>query len=247
MDAPLALFTAFTILVAGCVRGYGGFGFSMITVAALSLVLPPERIVPMILMLEVGASLLLLPGAWSSVNWPALAWMLLGVGIGTPLGVWLLGNVSPACMKTAVAAIIFALAFILRKGVVVKRQPGRAQTVVTGTASGILNGAAAIGGPPAVLFFFSSPAGAAVSRASLIAYFLLTDILAAGTCLAAGLMTVNHARQALLMLVPMAIGLLAGQRMFHRTSETVFRKRVLLCLMGLSVLTLIKALWEMIS
>ena len=55
MNAPLDLFTAVTILVAGCVRGYGGFGFSMITVAALSLVLPPERIVPMILILEVGA------------------------------------------------------------------------------------------------------------------------------------------------------------------------------------------------
>lgn len=247
MDTPLVLFTAFTILVAGCVRGYGGFGFSMITVAALSWVLPPERIVPMILILEVGASLLLLPGAWSSVNCSALVWMLLGVVIGTPLGVWLLGTVSPASMKTAVAAIIFALAFFLRKGILLKHTPGRAQTVVTGTASGILNGAAAIGGAPAVLFFFASPAGAAVSRASLIAYFLLTDIFAAGTCLAAGLMTLDHVRQALTMLVPMAAGLLAGQRMFHRTSETVFRKRVLLCLMGLSVLTLIKALWEMIS
>jgi len=244
MDAFLVLFTAFTVLAAGCVRGYGGFGFSMISVAALSLVLPPERIVPMILMLEVGASLLLLPGAWSSVNWPALGWMLLGMGVGTPLGVWLLGNISPASLKMAVAAIIFALAFILRKGLVVRRRPGRAQTVVTGAASGILNGAAAIGGPPAILFFFSSPAGAAVSRASLIAYFLLTDILAAGTCLAAGLMTVDHVRQALWMLVPMAVGLLAGQRMFHRTSEAVFRRRVLLCLMGLSVLTLIRALWE---
>jgi uncharacterized membrane protein YfcA len=60
-------------------------------------------------------------------------------------------------------------------------------------------------------------------------------------------MTVDHARQALVMLVPMAAGLLAGQRMFHRTSETIFRKRVLLCLMGLSVLTMIRALWELFT
>ena len=73
MDASLLFFTALIILAAGCVRGYGGFGFSMITVAGWSLVLPVDRIVPTVLMLEVGASLFLLPGAWSRVNWSRAA------------------------------------------------------------------------------------------------------------------------------------------------------------------------------
>jgi uncharacterized membrane protein YfcA len=237
----LMLFFFATVLVAGYVRGYGGFGFSMITVAALTLVCSPAQVVPVVLFLEVAASLFLLPGIWRLVNWPTLSWLLAGVTAGTPVGVWMLKNVSAAPMKMVVAMIIFTLALMLRQGFVVKRRLKRPETMAAGLASGVLNGAAAIGGPPAILFFFSSPSGAAVSRASLVAFFLVTDILAAGFCAAAGLMNAGHARQALILALPMAAGLFLGKRAFVRTPETVFKKRVLLYLMILSLLTLARS------
>lgn len=246
VEQPISLliFSSFTVAAAGYVRGYGGFGFSMITVAALSLVLPPTRIIPVIVLLEVAASLFLLPGIWQAVNWHALAWLLVGVAAGTPVGVWLLGIVPAAPMKMAVAMIIMVLAVLLKRGFFRRRRPNRLDTAAVGLASGLLNGAAAIGGPPAILFFFSSPAGATVSRASLIAFFLLTDTLAAGTCALAGLMTGEHVRNALIMAIPMIAGLFAGNRAFIRTSEVIFRRRVLLCLIGLSLLTLIRTAVE---
>ncbi len=249
MSEPLALMivASATVAVAGYVRGYGGFGFSMITVAALSLFYAPIQVVPVVLLLEVAASLFLLPGVWRQANWPALSGMLLGVAAGTPLGVWLLGNVSPAPMKMALAMVIFALALLLRQGFVRKRRPGRPEIVAVGLASGVLNGAAAIGGPPAVLFFFSSPAGATVSRASLIVFFLVTDILAAGTCTAAGFMTESHARLALTLTLPLVAGLLVGKHAFMRTPEEAFRKRVLLYLMALSLLTLARSAEQLFS
>jgi uncharacterized membrane protein YfcA len=237
----LMLFFSATVMAAGYVRGYGGFGFSMITVAALSLFCAPAQVVPVVLLLEVAASLFLLPGIWRLVNWPDLFWLLTGVAAGTPAGVWMLGNVSPAPMKMAVAVIIFMLALMLRQGFVVNRRLKPPATMAAGLASGVLNGAAAIGGPPAILFFFSSPVGAAVSRASLIAFFLVTDILAAGFCIAAGLMTLDHAGQALILALPMAGGLFLGKLAFFRTPETVFKKRVLLYLMILSLMTLARS------
>jgi hypothetical protein len=243
MNAPSALliFSFATVVVAGYVRGYGGFGFSMITVAALSLFFAPVQVVPVVLLLEVAASLFLLPGVWRQVNWPVLSMLLIGVAAGTPVGVWMLGNISPAPMKMAVAAIIFMLALLLRQGYVVKRRLKRLDEVAAGLAAGVFNGAAAIGGPPAILFFFSSPIGAAVSRASLIAFFLATDILAAVICTAVGLMTAGHVRQALILALPMAVGLFLGKQAFIRTPERVFRRRVLLCLMLLSLLTLVRS------
>jgi uncharacterized protein len=243
----LMIYTMATVVVAGYVRGYGGFGFSMITVAALSLFFAPSQVVPVVLLLEVAASLFLMPGLWPSVAWPVLSWMLLGVVLGTPLGVWLLGSMSPLPMKIAVAAIIFMLALLLRRGFVVTRHLNRPETIAAGVAAGVLNGAAAIGGPPAILFFFSTPSGAAVSRASLILFFMVTDILAAGTCIAAGLLTPGHAGQALILALPMAAGLFWGKRAFLRTPETTFRKRALLYLMGLSVLMLLRAAYEVMA
>jgi hypothetical protein len=249
MNHPLLILTAAALIVAaaGYVRGYGGFGFSMITVATLSLFMPVDRVVPMVLMLEVIASLVLLPGAWQSVSWSVLAWMLAGVAIGTPLGVRLLRTLHPAPMQGLVAAAIFVLAVLLLKDVAVRRGPNRTRTVLAGMISGVLNGAAAIGGPPAILLFFSSTAGAAVSRASLIAFFLMTDTLAAGVCAASGIIDTTLVGSALMLSIPMVIGLFAGQRSFKRTSERVFRRRVLLCLMALSLLTLVQAMGQMVA
>lgn len=243
----LMIYSMATVMAAGYVRGYGGFGFSMITVAALSFFFAPAQVVPVVLVLEVAASLFLLPGVWPSVAWPILSWMLLGVGMGTPLGVWLLASMSPLPMKMAVAAIIFILALLLRRGFMVTRQLSRPETIAAGVAAGVLNGAAAIGGPPAILFFFSTPSGASVSRASLILFFMVTDTLAAGTCIAAGLLTLGHAGQALILALPMTLGLFLGKCAFSRTPEATFRKRALLYLIGLSVLMLVRAVSEAVA
>ena len=79
----------------------------------------------------------------------------------------------------------------------------------------------------------------------MIALFLATDILAAGSCLLAGLLTVDHVETFLILIIPMAAGLLVGQRAFTRTPEAPFRRRVLLLLMLLSLMTVARAALEM--
>jgi len=233
------------LMLAGYVRGYGGFGFSMITVAGLSLFLAPVVIVPAVLLLEIVASLYLIAGVWRRVDWPALLWLSGGMILGTPAGVWLLGFLPEHLLKMTTAVVIAILAGLLRSGFRLQRKTSRGGTLATGAVSGILNGSAAVGGPPVVLFFFSSPAGTDISRASLIAYFLGTDILAAGTCAGMGLMTPGSLRLFLTALIPAGIGLMVGKRRFLRTEQAVFRKKVMLYLMLLSGILLAKTLFNM--
>ncbi len=234
-----------TILIfAGYVRGFGGFGFSMITVAGLSLLFSPAVIVPAVLLLEIIASTYLIAGVWRKVDWPALAWLSGGVILGTPAGVWLLGFLPEHLLKFAIAIVVAVLAGLLRVGFRPQRKVGKGGTLVTGAVSGIFNGSAAVGGPPVVLFFFSSPGGADISRASLIAYFLGTDIIAAGTCAGMGLLTLDSLHLFLAALIPMGIGLAAGKRTFFQTDQAVFRKKVMLYLILLSGLLLVKTVWD---
>ncbi|WP_157182608.1 TSUP family transporter [Sciscionella marina] len=65
---PLAEVVA-AILVGGLVRRFGGFGASMVWVVGMSLVLPPATAIPTSLMLEVLASLQLLPRIWRDAHW----------------------------------------------------------------------------------------------------------------------------------------------------------------------------------
>lgn len=235
------IYAAVAVLIAGFIRGYSGFGFSMVTVLSLSMVFRPVEVVPVVLLLEIGASSMLLPQVWRKVDWRSLAWLGIGMAVGTPLGVAALVNVPARPMRAAIAAITILLVLLLLKGFSLKKKPGIPATIATGTASGMLNGAATIGGPPVILFFFSSQAGVDISRASVIAYFFATDVLASAICLARGLILQQTLALTGVLLVPLVIGIQAGNRSFFHTEPVTFKKRVMLLLIVLSVVSLVRS------
>jgi uncharacterized membrane protein YfcA len=237
------VFLGGSILIAGIIRGYSGFGFSMVAVICLSLVFSPKEAVPLILLMEIVASASLLPRVWRQVDWHSLLWLSVGVVFGTPAGVYLLANIPARPMRAAIAITVMALVVLLWRGFALKTMPSRGQTVATGVASGLLNGAATIGGPPVILFYFSTPAGVAVSRASLIAFFLGTDILAFVICLTQGLVNTKTGVMLGACLIPLLIGIRLGSHFFNKSNEESFRRKVLILLMILSMVAFIRALW----
>lgn len=234
------------IFVAAIVRGYSGFGFSMLAITSLSLLLPPVQIVPSIFLMELVASLHLLPGAWPEIHWRALSWLVVGCCLGTPLGVYALAHAPPAPMTLALAVFVLASAILLGRGYEMQRMPGRAFTVAAGTASGLCNGGFGMGGPPVILFFFSSPAGVAAGRASLIAFFLLTDIVALGWQGWSGLITITTVWRAALFLPPLVAGVWLGNRSFKQADQSVVRRWILRLLMLLALLSGARALLQLI-
>jgi uncharacterized membrane protein YfcA len=240
---PSLLFAGAVVVAAGYVRGYGGFGFSMIAALGLSLCFDPARIVPAILLLEMAASLLLIASVWRQAAWKALRWLGLGVLVGTPPGVWILERLAVRPMKILISLAVVVLAVLLRTGFRLRRMPGPGAILGAGVVSGLLNGAAAVGGPPAILFFFSTPAGAAVSRASLIVFFLFTDFYAMAACALMGMVTAETLVIFAALSAPMALGLWLGQRAFGTADPERFRRRVLSWLIALALATLIHGLW----
>jgi len=243
LPLPVLAYAFGVVLVAGWIRGYSGFGFSMVVVTALSLVLTPVEIVPVTLLLEILASFWLLPRIWRQIDWGSLKWLFGGVVVGTPVGVYLLANVPARPMQLAIGLVVIGLVILLRRGVGFKVNPTPALIVVTGFFSGLLNGGAAIAGPPVILFYLSSPVGAAVSRASLIFFFLGTDVIATLNGVWQGLLTPAVLRLAGLLTIPMIIGIALGHRFFQRADPAVFRRKVMGLLVLISVATIVKALW----
>src|SRR5215210_5432881 len=80
------------VFATAVLRGYTGFGFAVIAVPPLVLLLEPAEVVPIVLLLEVVASLQLLPNVWRSVDWRAVRQLLIGALAGTPLGILVLSQ-----------------------------------------------------------------------------------------------------------------------------------------------------------
>lgn len=230
------------IFLAAIVRGYSGFGFSLLAITSLSLVFPPAQVIPAIFMLEIAASLHLLPSIWREVHWRSLGWLMVGTVIGTPIGVYALANVPAVPMTLALSAFVLLATFLLWRGFALKSMPGAPATLAVGTATGLANGAFGIGGPPVILFYFASPAGHAAGRASLIAFFIMTDATGLIFLAREGLVTKEAGLLALAFLPALAAGVWLGARSFTTADPARFRKYVLAILAGLALLTAAKAL-----
>lgn len=247
MSLSVLIYSVICIFLAALVRGYSGFGFSLLAITALSLVLTPAEIVPSIFMLEIAASLHLLPSIWKDIHWRSLAPLIIGCLIATPIGVRALAEVPAPPMQVALAVFVLATTILLWRGFALRRIAGTAGSVAAGAASGLFNGAFGIGGPPVILFYFSTPEGHAVGRASLIAFFLATDAIGLSLLVHEGLVTWAAFYRAALFIIPLILGIWLGARSFKSADPVVFRRIVLALLASLAVLTAAKGLFAIVQ
>jgi uncharacterized protein len=240
----LALSSA-AILLAAIVRGFSGFGFSLLSITAISLVMPVPEVVPSIFLLEVAASLNLVPGIWREIHWKSLRWLMLGYVVGLPVGTYALINAPADPAQILLGICVIGTAIMMLRGFRLKYTPGPTASTVTGAASGVLNGAFGIGGPPVVLFYLSTPGAAAIGRASIIFFFLFTDLLGVGYFATQGLVTQQSFVQFVFWMPTLLIGVWIGAHGFRRIDQATFRRWVLIILIGLAVLGMVKAVVNM--
>ena len=235
------IFAGMAIFGAGVVRGYTGFGFAMICALMLTQVFPPATVTPIILCLDVAASLWLFYKVFHQVDWKGLKLIGLGAVLTLPLGTMVLIYVPVTPIRIFISIVIIVLCFALLRQKRKVQATGPLATAGVGMCSGFLTGVSALGGPPVILFYFSSDRPVAVSRASMIAFFLIVDAFALISCLVSGLLTREVVTLSLGFMLPLAAGIGIGNFLFHRFhNEEAFRKQVIILLMCLAVASFVK-------
>jgi len=149
---PIIAIAVACIFLAAIVHGYSGISYSLLSITSLFLVLSPAEVLSSIFMLEVVASLRLLPEIWRHVHWRSLTPLLTGFLVATPVGVFLLAHVPAPPMQVALGLSVRLSTLFLWLSFELKTMPGTQESTAVGAASGLANGAFGIGGPPAVLF-----------------------------------------------------------------------------------------------
>lgn len=218
MDLSGEAFALALLVVFGgaAVRGFTGFGASLIWVSGLALLMNPDEAVPIIFCLEVVASAHLIRDCRDEVMWQPVRWLIAGAAIGMPVGVALLLAIDPEPMKLVISVAVLISAAVLASGWRSSRDLNRAETTAVGIGAGVLNGLTSAGGPPVIVFFLGSPAGMRAGRASLIAYFLFLDAMAIIVVLAAGLLDATALLRFVACTPVMLLGAAVGARGFGR-------------------------------
>ena len=172
------LLIIFTVFIASIIRGFNGFGFSATCISGFSFILPAIEIVPIILILEVFISIFMAPYIWNKIDWNFVFKLLIGITIGSPIGLYLLKYLSPQTTHLHVCVIIIFFSLLLMKGYSNQKINNNSSKIFTGIISGTLNGLTTLGGMPVALFLLITSIQPAVIRGSLAALFFLTDVYA---------------------------------------------------------------------
>lgn len=244
IDLGLIEFTFFcsVILFASIVRGFSGFGFSASSVSLLSFILPAKEIVPIILLLEIIASFLMIPSIWKKINWKFVVYLLLGVALGTPYGVYLLSKLEQNITHFIISATVLVFAGLLLSGYKNTKLNLNISKFFVGTVAGIVNGFGTLAGLPIALYFLIIAAEPAVIRASLAALFFFTDFYALILAYFNNILKfeVLYRTLALIFIVP--IGVSIGTKFFKESSKESYKKYVLYFLIIISIFGLIRSL-----
>jgi uncharacterized protein len=239
-----ALVVMFAGLALGALaRGYSGFGFSAILVSSWALVTDPARAVVVALCLEVIASLMQAVSVWKEVPWKRVGLLMAGAVVGTPVGVYFLAHMPREPLKLFIALFVLISAALLFKGFKLRSKANSASTAAVGVASGVANGAVAMGGLPVALFLTASDDTPQRFRASVIAYFFLLDIAGLIFLARQRLISADTIWLVVIALPILALGVWLGGRRFLGTTPDAFRRTTLVLLMVIASLGIVRALW----
>lgn len=240
MNPGIVAFCVGAMFVAAFIRGYTGFGSSLLWVPSLSLVLPPVAVVPVTFLLEFIVSIHLLPSIRHRAHWSSLRWIWAGAAFGVPLGLAVIVRLPADMTRGAVAVTVIVAALLLWRGAVLKAELSRTGTVSVGLVAGLLTGGVGIPGPPVFLYYLSAPLDIEVGRASIIGYLL---VVAPVACLFAaynGMLDLDAVLRALLLTPVVLAGSWLGAHAFGRADPEKARRWTLLVLMAIGVALLVR-------
>jgi uncharacterized membrane protein YfcA len=142
-----------TALVAGCARGFSGFGGALIFVPVASSLVGPKLAVPLLLIVDLVLTPGLLPKAWRNADRPNVGVMAVGAVLGIPMGTYMFTHVDGIVIRWAIVSIVVALLAMLMSGWRYHGHPHASLTAAVGLMSGLFSGAAQVGGPPVVAYW----------------------------------------------------------------------------------------------
>ena len=201
------------ILLAYLIRGITGFGSGLIAIPLLALFLPLTFVVPLILVVDFIASVILTRHTKMQVQWNEIGILLPPTIVGMLIGTFLLINLprEPLLVGLASFVILFGLRYIFN--IHSEQSISRWWSAPTGLIGGAIGAMFGTGGPPYVVYLSHRLQNKTELVGTLSGIFMIDGALRTIIFLSIGLLLQENMLNALLLSLPlMALGLYLGSK-----------------------------------
>jgi uncharacterized protein len=196
-----------------------GFGAALITVPLLSHFLPLTFVLPLSVLLDVGASLLVGVRFRREARWRELAWMVPSSLAGAVLGVTLLVALPRQAALAALGAFVLAYGIYSLRGGAPGAPVSGVWAPVAGASGGAMGTLFGIGAPPYAIYLSRRLPDMQAMRATLSTMVLFSTAIRLAVFAAAGLILADRLASFALLFPFALLGLWAGHRVHLRLSR----------------------------
>ena len=239
--SQVGLLAFVTALIAGYVRGFVGFGSSLIIVMVLSVVVGPPAAVGIAGLSGVAIVVQLLPNAVRYAERPFVVPFGLSTFLAAPIGTWVLVIADPAAMRILISLFVLMMVAMLYRDWRPRRADAPGFLLSAGFVAGAVQGASGVGGPPAVAIALAREGTAQTQRANVIGATSALTLCGLPALWYNGVLTREVVVISLVSIPFYMVGTWLGAVFFNQYGNRHFRNAALLSLAIVGVLTLLLA------
>jgi uncharacterized membrane protein YfcA len=195
----------------------------------------PVDAVTMVALLELFASVQLLPQILKDAQWGFVAPLSLSAMLFMPLGAYVLRRADPTLLTKLMASVVLIFVTILLGG---RRYYGEKKPLLTlavGAVSGALMAATSMGNPPILLYLLAGQDRAKLIRANIIAYFAVTQIVLLSVLGLMAMVSLLAVTRAVLLTPGYLLATLVGTRLFRQSDERLYRRTTIAFLLVIGI------------
>lgn len=239
MDMIVMLLSGIIIFLASFFATVTGFGFALVATPLLSLVMDTKEAIVFVLVITVLLRALTMYRVWGQFDWNTVLMTTLGSIFGMIPGSLALKIMPVARLEIFLGCVLIAATYLMSRQYYVKISSKTAGRLGAGVLSGFFGAATSVSGPPLVLYFLNEKTEKTLMRANMIWMFGLSGFLMVIASYWAGNVSSVSDWSLMLSMVPGVIaGIFAGERLFYRLNQHLFRRIALIIVCGGAVMML---------
>ena len=136
-----------TVVFAGLVRGFAGFGTALVFMPIAASVTSPVWAIIIMMSFDIFGPIALLPRAWRDGEPTEVSLLVVGAILGLPIGVYFLTQVDPVLFRWLVSILSMTMLILLASGWRYQNPLNKIMLMAIGSLGGFMSGISGISGP----------------------------------------------------------------------------------------------------